>query len=186
MLKRWRKDQRGVAAVEFALLAPLMVLIYFGMADLTEGLMANRMVGHVASTVGDLTAQSNAVTPAQVGDIITVGQQMLAPFPTTGLKIRISSVTADANDVPKVDWSQASGGLTALPKGSTVALPNAAKAKPTDPTTPFIPAGGSVIMAETQYNFTSPIGYYLPGVTAMTDTEYLSPRGGAEVACTAC
>ena len=109
-------DQRGVAAVEFALIAPLMVLVYFGMADLTEGLMANRMVGHVASTVGDLAAQSSAVTPAQVTDIFAIGQQMLSPFPAAGLKIRVTSVTADANDVPKVDWSQASGGLIALPK----------------------------------------------------------------------
>ena len=51
---------------------------------------------------------------------------------------------------------------------------------------PFIAAGDSVIMAEAQYNFSSPIGYYLPGVTTMSDTEYLKPRTTTQVACAAC
>jgi Flp pilus assembly protein TadG len=189
MISRFVQDRRGVAAVEFALLAPLMVMMYFGMAELTSGLMANRKVSAVASTIGDLTAQAQSVTPSQVGDIFTIGQSIMQPYPVTGtsaLRLRVSGVTVDANGSPKVDWSQGAGGLTALAKGSVVALPLATKAKPTDPDAPFIGSGQSVIVAEAHYAFASPVVQYLPKISDMHDTVYLSPRQGASVACPSC
>jgi Flp pilus assembly protein TadG len=180
-------DQRGVAAVEFALLAPLMVMVYFGLSELTEGLMANRKTGHVASAIGDLTAQASSTTPAQLGDIFNVGASLMLPFPTTGgvLKQRVTSVTVDANNVPRVDWSQASG-YAARVRGSAVVLPFAPKAHPTDPDTPFIGAGQSVVMAETHYAFTSPVARYLPKTSDLQGLVYLMPRSGVAVVCGAC
>jgi Flp pilus assembly protein TadG len=189
ILSRFAQDRRGVAAVEFALLAPLMVLTYFGMAELTSGLMANRKVTAVASTIGDLTAQTQSINPAQVTDIFSIGQTIMQPYPVTGtslLRMRVSSVTVDANGSPKVDWSRGTTGLTALTKGSVMALPLAAKAKSTDPDSPFIGAGQSVIVAEAHYAFTSPVAQYLPKISDMHDTLYLSPRQGPAVTCPAC
>jgi Flp pilus assembly protein TadG len=180
-------DRRGVAAVEFALIAPVLVLAYFGLAELTEGLMASRKVSAVASTIGDLTAQGASATPQQIGDFFTVGQTLMQPFPTAGqvLTMRISSVTVDANNTPRVDWSQGQG-MAALAKGAAVTLPLAAKAQPTDPNMPFIAAGQSVIMAEAHYQFASPVARYLPQTSDLSDTLYLSPRQGAPVTCSGC
>ena len=181
------RDRRGVAAVEFALLAPLLVTTYFGLSELTEGLMASRKVSAVASTIGDLTAQAASTSPSQVSDIFQVGQLVMQPFPTANalLTMRLSSVTVDANNTPRVDWS-AGQGLPALAKGAVVALPLASKAKPTDPSTPFIGPGQSVIMAEAKYQFASPVAKYLPQSTNLGDTLYLSPRQGTAVACKTC
>lgn len=181
-------DRRGVAAVEFALLAPLMVTMYFGTAELTEGLMASRKVSAVASTIGDLTAQAASTSTTQVADIFNVGQTLMQPYPVTGttLRMRISSVTVDATGSPKVDWSQGTTGLTALAKGSVVALPLATKTAPTDPDKPFIGSGQSVIMAEAHYAFASPVAQYLPQISDMHDTLYLAPRQGVPVACPTC
>ncbi len=180
-------DRRGVAAVEFALLAPMLVLAYFGLAELTEGLMAARKVSSVAASIGDLTAQAASTTPGQISDIFTVGQTLMQPFPTTGqvLTMRISSVTVDANNVPRIDWSEGQG-MTALPKGAAVSLPLATKAQPSDPSTPFIASGQSVIMAEAHYQFVSPVGRYLPQTSDLNDTLYLSPRQGTSVTCSSC
>jgi Flp pilus assembly protein TadG len=183
----FRRDERGVAALEFALLAPFLVLAYFGLAELTQGLMAARKVSAVASTIGDLTAQGASTTPGSISDIFTVGQTLMQPFPTntSTLTMRISSVTVDANNVPRVDWSEGQG-LTALTKGSAVSLPMATKAQPTDPNTPFIGVGQSVIMAEAHYQFTSPVAKYLPRTSDLHDILYLSPRQGTTVACPTC
>lgn len=186
-LTRFRTDRRGVAAVEFALLAPLMVMTYFGVAELTEGLMASRKVSSVASTIGDLTAQASSMTPPQVGDIFNVGQTLMQPYPVTGsvLRMRVTSVTVDSTNTPRVDWSQGSG-MDALQKTAAVALPLAPKANPTDPDTPFITKGQSVIMAEAHYQFASPVAHYLPASSDLHDTLYLFPRQGAQVPCPAC
>lgn len=186
-IKTFGKDRRGVAAVEFALLAPMLMMGYFGLAELTEGLMASRKVSAVASTIGDLTAQAASTTPGQISDIFNVGQVLMQPFPTTGqvLTMRISSVTVDASNTPRIDWSEAQG-MTPLAKGSAVSLPLATKTSPSSPNLPFIASGQSVIMAEAHYQFTSPIAKYLPQTSDLTDTLYLSPRQGTQVACTTC
>ena len=111
----------------------------------------------------------------------------MLPFPSTGptLKQRVSSVTVDAQNVPRVDWSQASAGYSALAKGSVVALPLALKVLPTDPDKPFIPVGQSVIVAEAHYTFASPAAKYLPATSDLHDLAYLMPRATA-VACATC
>ena len=48
----WR-DPRGVSAVEFALIAPLLILMYCGMAELSLAMMAQRRLSNIASAIGD-------------------------------------------------------------------------------------------------------------------------------------
>ena len=62
-------DTCGAAGVEFALLVPILFLLYFGVAELTQGVMAQQRAAHTASTIGDLTAQSSSVSAAGVGQI---------------------------------------------------------------------------------------------------------------------
>ncbi|MCR6659287.1 MAG: pilus assembly protein [Asticcacaulis sp.] len=93
--KRFAGDGRGVSAIEFALVAPVLILLYLGMAELTLGMMAARRVSHLAATVGDLAAQSQTLTPTNITDLWAIGANMLDPFPTSGtsLRIRLTSVT---------------------------------------------------------------------------------------------
>jgi Flp pilus assembly protein TadG len=170
MLRRLRSDQRGLAAVEFALIAPIMVLMYCGLAEFTMAMMAERRAGHAASVVGDLVAQTSQITGSQITDVFTVGNAIMNPFPTNPLKLRITSVTADTNGVPRVTWSQGNG-LGPLTTGAAVSgFPPA-----------LLAAGDSVIMADVQYAFTSPLQITLPHAVSFTDTFYLKPRASASV-----
>lgn len=54
---RFRRDQRGIAAVEFALLLPLMLMIYMGLVELSRGMRAAQKMDIVAHALSDLTAQ---------------------------------------------------------------------------------------------------------------------------------
>src|SRR5471032_1725386 len=91
------RDSRGVAAVEFALLLPILLLLYFGVVELTQGVMTQQRADHVASTVGDLVSQSSTITSAEVTDIFSVGDTVMYPYPTASLKMRVSSLSADAH-----------------------------------------------------------------------------------------
>lgn len=171
MLRRIRKDQRGVAAIEFALIAPVAILLYCGFAELTMAMMAERRAAHAASVVADLVAQSTQVTTAELNDIFTVGNSILYPFPSPPLQLRVTSVTADAQGVPRVTWSQGHG-MGALTGGAAVSgFP---------PT--LLVAGDSVIEADVQYAFTSPLRMTLPNALNFSQTFYLKPRRSNSVA----
>ena len=163
------RDQRGLAAVEFALIAPVMVLLYCGLVEFTMAMMAERRVAHTASVIADLVAQTPQIKGSDITDVFTVGGSILSPFPSAPLKMRITSVIADVNAVPTVSWSQGQG-LSALPVNSTVTVPNN-----------LLAAGDSVVMADVQYNFTSPLQIVLPNALNFTSTFYLKPRRSPSV-----
>lgn len=168
-------DVRGVAALEFALLAPVLILIYFGVVELTQGAMAEQRVAHTASVIGDLAAQSNSLTQAEVNDILSVGDTIMAPYPTQTLEVRVSSLTANAQGAVTVAWSEGAG-MTPLSKGSTVS------GVPSD----VISANGSVIMSQAQYTYTSAFQSVMPKPVVFNETYYLSPRDSTSVACADC
>jgi Flp pilus assembly protein TadG len=176
MLKRLINDRRGVSAVEFALIAPVMIMLYLGLAEMTMALMADRRAGHVASAVGDLVSQVATTTTGDIADTFAVGEAVMAPFPSGVLTIRVTSVKAGADGVPKVIWSQVHGTtLPVLAPNTTVTLPNG-----------LVAAGESVIMAETRYSYTSPVTQSLPQGMVFSDTYYLRPRRSDEVICSDC
>jgi Flp pilus assembly protein TadG len=181
MLRRLKQDQRGVAAIEFALLAPILIVIYFGLAELSQALMASRRVSHVASVVGDLVSQSDTTTSSQITDILAISQSLLSPLPTTNLGVRLSSVTVNNSNTPIVDWSKGSG-LTPYSKGATVALPKS----PSNSAVPFIASGQSVVIAEVQYPWTPPTGDFIKVSKTLSDTAYFLPRLGTPVTCSDC
>jgi len=174
-LARLAADRRGVAAVEFALLLPIILLLYFGVVELTQGVMTEQRASHAASTIGDLTAQSTTVTQAELTQVMSMGDTIMYPYPTTTLEMRVSSLVADSHGVVTVAWSEAQG-MSALAKGSTVSgLP-----------ANVVNAGESVIMAESQYTYTSVFGQIMPSPVVFNEKYYLRPRGSTTVTCTDC
>jgi Flp pilus assembly protein TadG len=172
LFARFGADRKGVSALEFALVAPILILTYFGVGELCEAMMAERRSAHAASAVGDLTAQTTSVAASDVSDIFAAATDILTPFPTAPLKLRLTSVTANATAIPKVDWSCAQGGLTANTAGATYSGL---------PTGLVVLAGDSVIVAESQYKWTPPATYILPNGLTFNQVFYLKPRKSATV-----
>jgi Flp pilus assembly protein TadG len=170
MLKRLRRDERGVAAVEFALLFPIMLLLYFGTVEVTMAFLANGRASHVASVVGDLVTQTPSVKQTDMDDIFDVGTMIMKPFPATSLKLRITSITADpGTGTPKVIWSYARG-ITKTPTGVATGFPSG-----------LLAASESMIKADVEYTYTSPVQQTLPNPMTFKTTYYIKPRRSSEV-----
>jgi len=167
-------DERGVAAIEFALVAPVAILLYCGFAELTMAMMAERRAAHAASVVADLVSQSSQVSNTEIADIFSIGGAIMKPFDASTLKLRVTSVTADANGVPKMTWSQAHG-MAATPAGTVAGFPPN-----------MLAANESLIMADVSYSYTSPLRMTMPTAMTFTDTFYLKPRRSNSVACPTC
>jgi Flp pilus assembly protein TadG len=168
------RDRRGVSAVEFALVAPVLVIFYFGLAEFCQGYMAEKRMGHVTAMVADLTAQEDEVTPSQISDFFAIGALIMKPYSAGPLKLRVSSVTKDANGVAKVDWSQGSG-MTALEPGATVTVP-----------ADMIGANESLVVSEATYDYDSPVDYLMAPITQFSHVYYLRPRTTETTECPAC
>lgn len=171
-LRGFLKDRSGVSAVEFALIAPILIMTYLALAELTLSMMAGRRTSHLAATIGDLAAQSETLTDANVADLWEIGTSMLRPFATgTDLKVRLTCVTMGADNVARVDWSDGHN-IAEYADGSTIATV----------TTDQISAKESLVITEVEYDYTSPIGKFLPGEKTFKDTFYHHPRNGTAVA----
>lgn len=170
-LKAFAKDSRGVSAVEFALVAPILILMYLALAELSLGMMASRRTSHLAAMVGDLAAQSESLTTANINDLFAVGESILQPFSTgTALKIRLTSVTMDAQEDARVQWS--------VGKNQTAYAKNHILERIT---TDNIEKGQSLIVTEVTYDYSSPLGNFLPGLTRFDETFDHHPRNGVAV-----
>lgn len=175
-LGRLGQDKRGVSAVEFALLAPVMILIYFGLSELSQGFIAQKRTAHAASIITDLVAQTDVVKKSELADVFGLGALSMAPFPTGSMSQRITSVTRDQKGDVRVDWSQSQGpALPALTKKAIVVR------FPIE----LLEKGESAVMGETSYDYTSPVQYVLPKVT-LKGQFYLRPRRVNTVGCSDC
>ena len=174
-LRKGLCDTNGVVAVEFALLIPVMLTLYFATLETTNAMTAARRVTNVAQTAGDLTAQVTTVSTSDMNDIFAASTAILSPFPSNVVKITVSSIVASSSNASStsVSWSKAYGGATPRSANSSVTLP-----------TGLTTAGSSVIMVEVTYNYTSPIASFITGPIAMTEVAYLKPRRSTEVTFT--
>ena len=173
----FRRDRRGVSAVEFALIVPVICAGYFGMSELSSAMMVSRRTSHAASALGDLTAQYQTLTLSNVNDIFSAASIVMQPFTTTTLQLRLTSITLQSNGKATVDWSQAQGGMTAYTKAAVIS---------SLPTGLLVNTGDSVVMSESKYAYTSPVTYLLPSGYSFSDSFYLSPRYGTTIACSTC
>jgi Flp pilus assembly protein TadG len=176
---RLRRDQRGASAVEFALIAPVMILLYFGLAEGAQALIAERKTIRTASAVGDLVAQYSTVTPAQVDDILKLGNVTMLPFPTaTQLKICIASIESDSGNIKKIGWSRSSNNPVCPAKDAPV--------QDTDVPAALIAANQSLIMARVNYTYVGATNQIIKTNPTFTKTFYLRPRKSQTVLCPTC
>ncbi len=161
---RLAKDERGVSAVEFAMLLPLMVTLYLGGVEVSQGVSIDRKVTLASRTVADLTSQVASITSAGITDVLKASSAILAPYPSDKAKVTVTSLKIDANSKVTVEWSQSQGG-TAHPKGST----------PTIPTALVVP-NTSLIWGEVSYEYKPVVGYVLTGTLTLKDQIFMRPR----------
>lgn len=184
-LRRLLQDRRGISAVEFALIAPVMITIYFGLIVFSQGYMAERRASHVASMVADLVAQSGGTNIEDLNGVFAIGDMIMRPFSAEPLSIRVSSVTVDARGVATVEWSRAKSAKDA--KGADILKAH----NPGDPITDLPPDlitdGQTVILGETNYGYRLFIpGVVLPENIAFKRNYYLRPRTTERIVCTDC
>jgi Flp pilus assembly protein TadG len=168
LLLRFRRAKGGLAAVEFALLLPVMITLFFGVVEVSMALSCRADVTAVASTMADLVAQDSAVATSDMSNVFSAANAILYPYSTSVAQMTVTSIIYDTSTNSltsgKVAWSCTKNG-TARTTGATVTLPSG-----------LMTANGSVIMSEIAYNYTSPTTKVITGPLSMVNTFYTKPR----------
>lgn len=159
------RDQRGISAVEFALLLPLMITLYLGGVEVTQAVSIDRKLSMTARTVADLVAQGTTISNTEMTNILNAAKAVASPYPQAPLKVVVSSIKIDSNKVAKVAWSDATSNATKRQAGQTVTLPAGLDVADT-----------YLIWAEVNYTYTPAIGYVITGPFGLADQIYMRPR----------
>ncbi|MCB1387093.1 MAG: pilus assembly protein [Nitratireductor sp.] len=120
MAAAFRDDLRGVAAVEFAFIAPLMIVLFVGTIEVSSALAVNRKLSRVASTIGDLVTQEECYSDTTLTDIVEVADDIMYPF-SNAMKIRLTGILVESG-AGKVKWSRGYN-TTPASSGSTYTVP---------------------------------------------------------------
>lgn len=164
------RGEDGVSALEFALVAPFLLALYFGSIELSLLMQADRSVTSAASTMGDIAARAASINDADMAEILGSTRIVLDPLPVASARLRVSSLVSDNDGNVTVDWSDAQN-MTALAEDSTFSgLP-----------TGVLPPNGSLIYAEVEFNYTSSVGLFVQGSKTLREQFYLRPRRVARI-----
>ena len=158
------RDRRGISAVEFAMLLPLMVTLYLGVVEVSQGVATDRKVTLTTRTMADLASRVSSINNADMSSLLNASAAVIAPYQPAPLKIVLSAVSIDANGVAKIAWSDTLNG-TARSVGSTVSLPTALNV-----------ANTQLIWSEVSYVYSPTFGYVLTGNLNLSDKIYMRPR----------
>lgn len=167
---RWAGDQGGIAAVEFALIASVMTVMFLGGLELCEAAATNRKVMDTTVELANVVAQYQSMSANDVSSVMNASAQIMAPYPTSSLSIVISEITTDANNAATVTWSRASNGGVAQTVGASVTLPNGLAT----PSTSFM-------FVKTNYAYTPTFGAMVIPTINMSDQLYILPRQSTSI-----
>lgn len=161
LFQRFKVATKGAIAIEFAMIFPLMITIYFGVVEMSNALAASRKVTMLTSTVGDIVAQFRDIGPNDMAGIYDAADEIMRPFSTNGLgqlRINVYNVTT----VPANNWSYTPNG--ACPDGQPAVPAN------------LLASGGSVIVSQVCYVHNSILSRFFTTDPTFTDVFFLRPR----------
>jgi Flp pilus assembly protein TadG len=160
----------AVAAVEFAFIAPILILMTFAIIQFADVYECLSKIKAVAATASDMVSQETELTNSGKDDIFAAARAVLYPHDGSSAVIVLTSVVDDGKGHAKVVWSEANNG-SALDTGSSVTPPAG-----------ILQPGGSVIVAQVTYSYSPPAIADFVGPLTFTETYYAVPRLSAQVA----
>jgi Flp pilus assembly pilin Flp len=143
------KNERGVAATEFALLLPVLLALLLGTYEMSRFIILNQKIERVAYTVSDVVAQQTSITTAQLNDILVAASKIMEPyeFGPNG-RVIVTSVYQDVDDGATVRWQYEGGGT--LDRDSRIGVVDGDAVLPGTLT---LNDDDNIIIAEVFYNY---------------------------------
>lgn len=166
---RSRAARRGIAAMEFAAVAPALVIVFLGSFQVLDAATVFRKLTDTTAQLANITSQYTTMSQTDVNNVLGASTTIMAPYATSQMSIVLTEVTTDNDGNATVTWSQAWQG-TPLAKGSTVSMPAG-----------FDNPNTSYILVQSTYEYTPTVGEGIIGAIPMTKQVVMLPRASASI-----
>jgi Flp pilus assembly protein TadG len=172
-IRAFAQDRRGAAAIEFALIVPILVGMYFMLNETASGMRAARKTTMVARVMADLATRRTDIGNADRDNIFASAGPIVSPFGSAPQAYRLTSIRFDTNGNGYVHWSEV--------KGTGLGGPYAACTPAQGAGSITVPAGlkvpnSSVVLAEALLKYKPVIGWNITGEIDLKDQLYMRPR----------
>lgn len=179
-VRRFRQDDQGVGAIEFALLFPLLLVVYLTAVEITIGLSVAKRATSSASTVADLVTQQDKVSKSFLTTMGDVAKSIFVPYGNGSMTLKLTGITIDASSKATVAWSWANDGTRPY-------VPNSPATVPTGMVAP------STFLVRSELSIPHELMIYLPAFSGwqvkklnISREYYYRQRVGNNIACTDC
>ena len=161
-LARLARDRRGVSAIEFSLIFPIMIALVAGTVDFGQVLMADRKMNEVVATATNILAQNSSWTTTNADNVVAGAASIIEPFSTSDLTIVVAVVNMTSKGAATVSWSRGYH-TPALASGvpSPVAIPTA-----------IYENGVQMVVAKATFSLSTPFAGLLKPVTGVSTYSY--------------
>ncbi|HMM88580.1 TadE/TadG family type IV pilus assembly protein [Bradyrhizobium sp.] len=162
-----RDNTSGLAAIEFAMIIPLMALMLVGTNEFAAGVAIDRKVTIMARTLSDLTSQNTSVSDTQFTNFFNAANAIMTPYASSPVQGTISELYVNPSTLKaRVQWSNGANARTA---GEIMDIPDALKI-----------AGTYLILSEVKYKYVPSVAWFINKVNGITLTNfsYTRPRQG--------
>jgi hypothetical protein len=169
---RLSRDKRGNAAIEFAVIVPVMLTMFFGVVEFSSAVAVKRKISMAAEELADLAARYKEVPDTEIDNFFKIARAVITPYSKTVLKATITEIYINpATGLGRAQWSK--GDVVRL-DGSTVPVPLELIAKDADGK---IVDDQYLIFAETGYLYVPAVGYLMAKAgVPLSDKSYMRPR----------
>ena len=188
--RKFSTDADAVAATEFAIVVPFMLVLLVGGVELGDGMAINVKVSATAHSVADMVTQNTSLSTASMQNILTGATAIIAPYPVNNsqLLVTVSEISSDANGNLTLQWSQSYNGTSFGPGrpsiNSSTNPPYGALKLPTSLNGTAGNANNannqndqvSFVVSEVSYAYTPNLGYTISGTVNLADSDWLFPR----------
>jgi Flp pilus assembly protein TadG len=175
--RRFVDSTRAVAAIEFAMIMPVLLLLFLGTFDAGNAIAVYAKVRAATYSLGAITNQygstsADSISTTTMTAITGAVTQMMAPYSSSPATVVISQIKATSAAQAVVSWSYSPTSGAALTQGATyTGLPSNFAANTCNSTYPCY-----VIFAKVSYTFTPLFGAFLTGPITLSDSIYTTPR----------
>jgi Flp pilus assembly protein TadG len=123
LTRRFRREEKGVAAIEFGFIAMTMVVMLTGIVDISNSVSMSWRVSTLNRTLADLSSQATQINNTEIANIFAASTAVLSPYSGPLPSMSIVSVVVDPAGVAKVCWSEGRNGGAAPARGSNFVIP---------------------------------------------------------------